>query len=416
MKDFMNVKKVIILNYVSLAIMALSGLLINYIIARYYNSSTLGLYTEAYAWYMILSQIAVWGLHMAILKYIPETEDINEKESIMDNAIILSVATSGITILLSLIVILFIDIEWGKALLGAVLGLGFYSINKILLNFLNAINKMAIYAFIQMVRYSLLCILISIIATLEGDGNSLTLIFPLTEFIVSVILHFVVGNIRRSHINAKPRWDICKKLLLFGTKILPSNMVLELNSKVDIVCLGFFIKDTAAIGVYSFAILFTDGMYQLYITLRRILNPHIAKNNADGELKNYLFFLNNKSKKYLDVFSLLGLCIVILVYYLICRLIVGREYSIGLIYILIIGLSIVITGKQIILGDILAQTGFPLEESKLNTITVLFNFVLNLFLILTIGIKGAAIGTALSYICFAILLKRMCRARVSINI
>lgn len=39
----------------------------------------MGRFNKAYAWYCVLSQVAVWGLHMSVLQKIPETKK-NERE------------------------------------------------------------------------------------------------------------------------------------------------------------------------------------------------------------------------------------------------------------------------------------------------------------------------------------------------
>ena len=45
---------------------------------------------------------------------------------------------------------------------------------------------------------------------------------------------------------------------------------------VDIICLGVVLGDDFLIGIYSFAILFVEGFYQLYVTVRRSINPKIT--------------------------------------------------------------------------------------------------------------------------------------------
>ena len=52
-------------NYGSLVIMSASGFLFNCLIIFFYDASILGRFNKAYAWYCVLSQVAVWGLHMS---------------------------------------------------------------------------------------------------------------------------------------------------------------------------------------------------------------------------------------------------------------------------------------------------------------------------------------------------------------
>ena len=73
-------------------------------------------------------------------------------------------------------------------------------------------------------------------------------------------------------------------------------------------------------------------------------------------------------------------------------------------------------GKKIILGNILAQTGWPLEESKLNMAAVLSNILLNILLIPLLGTIGAAIATGLSHFIYGILLKKAVSNQLEIDI
>lgn len=410
----MHNKKTIILNYVSLIIMAMSGLVINAIIIIFYDSATLGIYNETYAWYMMLSQIAVWGIHMAVVKFVPEVDDKKEKGTILKSALLLVVISSVCVTTVVAIVIYFLKFPWRKSLYVAISGLIFFSINKVFLNYLNALCKMVTYALLQSVRYILLMLIVFAIATIGFDGNYLSSTFLVTEFILFfiMVLYFIL------HKEFNGRFDKCtlKKILHFGTRILPSNMVLEMNTKVDVVCLGILSVDSNKVGVYSFAILFTDGLYQLFITLRKIINPHIAKENKNMLLEEYLKKFFAKIKRYFYLLSILALLAIMTIYGLGVLKIIGNEYMPGFIYIFVIGISIVLSGKYIVLGDILAQTGYPLSESKVNIITIVFNFVCNLICIWNWGTVGAALSTALSYVLFAVVLECMSREKTLISI
>ena len=58
-----------------------------------------------------------------------------------------------------------------------------------------------------------------------------------------------------------------------------SIVLIELNTKVDILMIGFFMGDYN-VGIYSFAALFGEGFYQLLIVLQNVLNPFIAIRNS----------------------------------------------------------------------------------------------------------------------------------------
>ena len=59
-------------NYVALGILGVSGLAINFLIGGYYGAVALGVFNQAYAVYVLVSQIAVMGIHHSTLKYVAE--------------------------------------------------------------------------------------------------------------------------------------------------------------------------------------------------------------------------------------------------------------------------------------------------------------------------------------------------------
>lgn len=58
----------IIWNYGSLIILSISGFLFNCLIMSFYDAAVLGIFNQAYAWYIVLSQISVMGVHMSVGK------------------------------------------------------------------------------------------------------------------------------------------------------------------------------------------------------------------------------------------------------------------------------------------------------------------------------------------------------------
>lgn len=395
----------ILWNYLSIVVMAISGLLMNAIIAKSYNTTVLGVFNETYAWYMILSQVTVWGIHMAVLKFVPEQSSIYVKGSILKSAIVGTILASVIIVTLSEAVLYAIrTIPWEKSLSIALIGLPLFSINKVLLNYLNALYELVAFAILQSLRYLTLVVSTVVLSVMHVNGNSLATIFPIAEGLTCIIIFGFILTKKEADGHFDKR--IAKEIIAFGTRIMPSNMVVEMNTKVDVVCLGFLVQNTAKIGVYSFAILFTEGFYMLFMTVRKIVNPGISESNAKKQLGHYLESFNQIFRKYLVPLSLLSYALILVAYYLAYKIIGGSEYRIGMLYIAIICVAIVINARSIIWGDLLSQTGFPLDESKANMLTVMSNTFLNIGLISVFGTVGAAVATSISYFIYGILMHR----------
>lgn len=384
--------------------MALSGLLMNGIIAFFYSTDEVGIFNETYAWYIVLSQLSVCGIHMAVVKYIPEEEGKEMRGSYLKSALIVTLISSLLVTAVSEIVLFFLrELPWRRSMIYACFGLMFFSINKVLINYLNAVGRMIAFAVFTSLRYGSIAVIVLVISVLHMSPDYLALTFPLTEtglFLVLQAFIFVTDRIS-GHIDR----SLERRILAFGVRILPSYMVLEMNTKADVICLGFLIRDPGQIGVYSFAVLFAEGFYQLFVTVRRFINPRISENNAKGSLEEYLEGLRKKMNKYLVPASIGGYGALLAGYAIICLILSKNDYMFGLVYIAIICLAIVINGKYIIFGDFLAQTGFPFDESVLNIITVSCNLIFNVLLILAFGTTGASVATAISYFAFSLFMR-----------
>lgn len=390
-----------------MAILSVSGFLLNFLIIFFYDATALGVFSRAQAWYGILSQITVWGVHMSIMKLIPECkDDRQERESILSSAFAGVLAFSVICV-----VIIEAALPWiitnNRGLLTSMQmiapALVFFSLNKVLLNYLNGLSEMKAYAFLQSLRYIIIVITILLFGILRCDHMRLTLCFLGAEIVVFAVS---VGYlIHKKLFIKKISLKYVKEHAKFGTCILMSNMVTELNTKVDIICLGFILGDDYLIGIYSFAVLFADGFYQLFYVVRRSINPKITEYHVKGKLQEGIAAINANLKKYLRVLSPLALAALGVGYYILCCLLHQKEYLVGLQYLLIICTAIILSGRKIILGNIFAQTGFPTCESIVNTITVVSNFSLNIILIYIWGLSGAALATAVSYIIFGCALR-----------
>ena len=139
----------------------------------------------------------------------------------------------------------------------------------------------------------------------------------------------------------------------------------------------------------------------MFAVIRRSINPFVTQNYKKNELGSYYKTVNNKIKRLGYFVAITGLFIIIIGYGILCLFLNDQGYYAGVIPLLIVMISIVANMKSIIFGNILSQTGYPLEESINNAITVIANFILNILFIYKWGMIGAAIATGGSYFIFS---------------
>lgn len=408
----------IVWNYGSLIILSVSGFLFNCLITYFYDVAALGVFNRTYAWYCVLSQVTTWGVHMSVIKLIPEyKENHRERDKIVNTALTDVFLIAGIGVILIESIVPYIITDNGNLLRSmqiAMPGLLFFSLNKVILNYLNGLSEMKPYAVFQSIRYISIVFIIWVLGICRCNNIWLSFSFAGAEIIVFVTA--LAYLLYRKLLGRGICVQYIREHIRFGTHILPANMVLELNTKVDIICLGFVLKDDYLIGIYSFAILFAEGFYQLYITVRRSINPKITECYVVDTLQQGVEELSVNLKKYLRLLSPIALLLIAAAYYAICCLLGQKDYMIGLKYLIIICIAIIISGRKIIFGNIFAQTGFPVYESVINLITVASNFFLNLLFIYLWGLLGAAIATAVSHLVFGLIMHYCAQKELRVNI
>ncbi len=408
-------KRDLIWNYISLIVMAITGFVMNTVIAFAYGSEIFGIFSETYAWYIILSQLSVWGIHMAIVKFVPEKDSEDDKGSVLKSGLLVVIMISLIVFCVSeLVLFLLADFAWKRFMQIAFGGLIFLSINKVLLNYLNALLKMVSYAVFTIVRYTFFGGWIIFLTIIQADPIYLPTVFFLTELVglVSMLVFFIIKLPMKGCVDR----HLIKDMTKFGTAVFPSYMVLEMNTKVDVVCLGFLLKDASQIGIYSFAIFFTEGLYFLFATIRKILNPQLSRANHEARIQEYILELKDKNRKYMIFGGGMAYVCASAGYIILCYLLNRREYVIGIIYILIISFAIVINSKYIVFGDLLAQTGYPLDESAVNVLSVGCNIAINILFIILFETVGAAIATAISHFVFSWYMNKRIKNRLKFSL
>lgn len=413
-----NFTKGLIWNYISVFFLAIGGMTFSFLIGLYYDAETLGNFNLVFAYYSIFSQIGVWGCHMAVTKYVSEyAEDRDHVNRILSSAVatvgfIVAFLGGFIWLLCNYLISDYLTDVLLQSINSIILAIFFFSINKVILGYLNGLSKMKVYAIFQSLRNILIALWIVVFVIFEAPGSKLSFCFAYTEIILFLLMIPLIIIKEKFVVRLSMEW--IKKIFIFGTHIMPANIVLELSTKVDILCLSWVLKNEEIVGIYSFAALFAEGFYQLFVVIRRSINPYITQNYVRKELRDYYAEIVNKIKKFGYLLSVACLLAIILGFRILCFLTNDTGYYVGTLPLFIIMVAIVCNMKSIIFGNILSQTGFPASESINNILTVISNFVLNILFIYQWGMIGAAIATAASYFVFSINQKVLVRKKIDI--
>ena len=407
----------LIWNYISIFFLAIGGVAFSFLIGVFYDAETLGNFNLIYAYYIVLSQIGVWGSHMAVTKYVSEYAGDREKINKILSCAILAICffTVGLGSLVWVSCHFIFYKFMGNVLLNSIpsiiIAIFFFAINKAVLGYLNGLSKMKEYAVFQSLRNIFIVMWIIVFAFHGVSGDKISLCFTYTEIIIFLMeMPLIIKDKFRFHISME--W--LKKIIVFGTHIMPANIVLELSTKVDVLCLSWVLNSEKTVGVYSFAALFAEGFYQLLVVIRRNINPLITQKNVKNELEEFYEKIICMVRRIGYVLGIVCAVFIVLGYRILCFLINDTNYYMATVPLIIILFAIVCNMKSIILGNILSQTGYPAAESMNNVLTVLSNFILNVIFISKWGMIGAALATGASYYVFSINQKIIVKKKLSL--
>jgi O-antigen/teichoic acid export membrane protein len=390
----------ILWNVASYGVIAVIGLLLNFIVAFYYDVTVLGVFNQVFAYYIFLSQLAVGGVHLSMLKTIAQSQN--------DEDLVIKLFTSGL--ILTFLISLFVSsiTYFLKDVLGGILGsqdvsvgvayiapgLLFFSLNKTILALLNGLDKMKEYAIFQALRYIFFLLFIACLVALSFPGNLLPVIFSLSEGSLFFLLFMKTYKRIDFH-----KFLFYKELYyshaMFGLKAAGGNLLLDINTRVDVIVLGYFASDRM-VGIYSIAALVVEGFCQLPVVLRANVNPLITQSffyKSKEEFQNLLRRIRNLS--FLILFPI-G-TIIALAFPLLFLLKSDPDLIASWKPLVIIMIGALMSIGYLPLLTIFNQTGHPASQTILIFVIFMTNLILNFLLVPFYGLMGSAIATGLTF-------------------
>tara|TARA_B100000927_G_scaffold290604_1_gene289914 strand:- start:388 stop:1650 length:1263 start_codon:yes stop_codon:yes gene_type:complete len=407
-------------NYVSFAILASSGVLINLLIAYFYSSEGLGVFNQTYAIFVIFSQFSVFGIHYSVLKVSSETKpnSLESKQILLSGLCSVLFLSSLVALILyflsSPISILFDSPNIQKTLIIVAPALILISVNKVLLSFLNGQENLKQFAIGNIIRYVFMLISLFALIAYQAKIHQLAYIFLISELVVSTYSLFILKNFFQVY-DFKKLVSMSVDHARFGFKALLSGLSVELNSRVDVVILGVFVGDSV-VGVYSFFSMFAEGMYNIFVVFKNIFNPKITKFIRDQNLIGLRGLILYLQKIIYPLSFLIVIVISSIVYTIVFYLPDSQIYLDNFLILLILLASIFFISGFIPFELILTLGGKPGLQSLQTTSTLFFNIVLNILLVPIYFGLGASFATGLSYIFGMILLQVFSLRSIGIRI
>ena len=388
-------------NYVAFAVMAATGVILNFFIAARFGIETLGVFNQIYAVYVVTAQVAVMGLHDSAQKHNAEfAADAELRDTVSATALLLAfvfgLATAALMFALSgAIGRLAASDPVGDGVRLAAPGLLFFALNKVLMGILNGRRQMKAFAGAQAFRAIAILVVCLSVARAGLPGYTLGASFTVAELALLPGLLIVVRPRLFGRVGDGRFRPWLGRHLRFGSKALVNGFLAESYVRVDILMLGMFASDSV-VGIYSFAALFIEGLYQIPVVIRTLANPVLVELLIAGNRPAVARFARRTAALSLGAFAAAAGA-VILIYPYLAPFFPAPLVADSRSLLLILTAGLLLYSAFVPLDQALLQGGLPGRQSLLMTCNVLANVLLNLALIPALGAVGAAVATALAY-------------------
>lgn len=388
-------------NYGAFVLMAGAGALINLFIAAVRGAEALGVFNQAYAVFIVAGQLATVGLHDSAQKHMAHHDaDLAAQSSISRAAIICTMTTgTAVAVLLFLLAPTLGRVTdsaaVGTAIATVAPGILLFGVNKTFMGLLNGARRMRAYAIAQSTRVAVILTVVVAVGLSEGPDWMLVLGFTVAETVLVVGLLVTTRRHWSAPSDATAVRSWMRDHFQFGTRALPNAFLAESFVRIDVLMLGLFVTDSS-VGYYSFAAIFVEGLYQLPVVIRTVVNPVLVRLFISESKAVLAAFCRRLAGLSLAVF--VPIALVVYAGFPFLELIVDPEMvmrSRALLPALLAGL--LVYSAFIPVDHLMLQAGMPGRQSILMVANVMINIVLNALLIPRYGVLGAAVATGSAY-------------------
>lgn len=388
----------------------LLSLLASWIVLQFIDNTALGVVLFSYNIILFLLPISGLGLPQSLIRFSAINKNKEDRNSIFLYVLKYGFLSSLGLILLIIISSFFIPLQFEKAQSYMII-LSFLIIPSFLLEIvraqlrLNHDNKN--FAYSEFLYSIIFVILIT----------CLTFYFKETGYIISLLLApiltslFFIKKLKITIKEIKKLPELNFSFWKYGFFASLSNVVTQLLFVVDILLIGYLINDAEMVTNYRYVSLIP---FSLLFLPRVFINTDFVTFTEKIYDKNYI---KEYIKSYMLLFLFVSFLLIITSYFFgsfILKLLDENfvTYS-DTFFIMIIGISGIFIFRGLF-GNLLSSIGKANINYYIATIALILNVISNYYLIPELGIKGAAITSAilmwftgiLSFVCFKILYKK----------
>ena len=201
----------------------------------------------------------------------------------------------------------------------------------------------------------------------------------------------------------------------FGIRALPAGVFVEVNSRVDVLMIGFFLDDKS-VGIYSFAAMLVDGMYHILAMVRINFNPLLVAAARDNDYGAVGALRQQSQKMVLPLMVVLAAGLIFAYWIAATWVLPGKDLMLGIYSLMILLAGLVPVSFLVPFDNLMMVTGHPGMQTVQQLGVIVFNVTVMAIFLPIMGIEGAAVGTAASYLVGTLLLLFLSRRVLGWNL
>lgn len=357
--------------------------------ARELGPNAIGIFFLFEALLLMVSTIFDGGIRGAVEKRISEG---NEPGSIYTTAFVLNSISIGGACVVLYSIRGNINLYMGENLtMVLIIGVLIYSASHLHLKLLLGELRAGETAILHAIQYGVWFIFGAYLVNKEWG-----LIALVYSFILGIVIKYIVALYKRVPPIGKPSIDHAQSLIHFGKYYIFSDLTRYFYNWLDIILIGYFLTATA-VGQYEVSWRLAGVTILLSRAIGTAVFPQISSYDAQNEAEKVRTLTSN-ALTYTVLIIIPAFFATMLLSEQLLTVLFGSEYNVASSVLIVLIFGRIFQGGLIILERATQGINKPEISAKINSVSIMMNFILNIVLIYWFGIIGAAIATTFSYI------------------
>lgn len=387
-------------------------------IARYLGRVDFGAITVGMTVMTIAATVVLIGLHTGVARYLPRVETDKERNGIIVSAVqivlpLSLIAAAGVILSaeqISRLVLNDSSLSWLIILFA--IGIPFNSVFKLAVGVSRGRESVLPRVFLQNIGYPALRFVLLVAIVLLGLGLSGVAVATVGGYVIiaAISLWYIWNSLIDFRTSGYERFH--RELLSFSLPLLVTAAMLLILSKIDVLLIGYF-TDPGLVGDYNAAYSLATLLLVVLRSFQFLFMPKISGLHSEGEY-SLMDGIYSVVSKWVFIISLPPFALFMLFPKEVITLSFGIDYVRGWEPLMILAMGFVVHTALGPNGTTLTSIGKTRQIMYDNIFAAVVNVVLNILLIPRLGILGAAIATAVSYISVNLLYSTQLYRSVSI--